>query len=172
MTLVKHPPYHTIKVKKYSDIIEEYTAVAAITPGMLVELTSANKVQAHSGASKEALPMFAIEDELQGGGVLDDYAAGAQVQVWIPNRGDIVLAILNDGENVVIGDWVDSAGNGCVRKHRRTYESFESIDNRPADSIHEPSIIGQFVEAADLSALDDSNSSLQANSQYVLIRII
>jgi len=35
--------YNTIKLKKYLDIIEEYTPAASITPGMLLELTSAGK---------------------------------------------------------------------------------------------------------------------------------
>ena len=38
---------NTIKLKKYQDIINEYEAEAAITPGMLIELTSSNTVQAH-----------------------------------------------------------------------------------------------------------------------------
>ena len=36
---------HTIKIKKYADVIEEYSAVGVITPGMLIEVTSADKVQ-------------------------------------------------------------------------------------------------------------------------------
>ena len=42
--------YNTMKVKKYSDNVEELVAAAAITPGMLVEVATAGTVQAHSTA--------------------------------------------------------------------------------------------------------------------------
>ena len=118
--------YNTIKVKKYSDVIEEIVAASAITPGMLLELASATTVKAHATAGGNQLPMFALEDELQGNGIDDAYAAADPVQVWIPYRGDIVYAILEDGNNVAVGDFVESAGNGNVQKHVADVESFES----------------------------------------------
>ena len=50
----------TIKLKNYLHIMEEYVAVAAITPGMLIELTAADEVQAHSTAGGNAMPMFVL----------------------------------------------------------------------------------------------------------------
>ena len=61
--------FNSIILKRYLHIQEEYAAAAAIIPGMLVELTSAGTVQKHSGAGKSAIPMFAIEDALQGKGI-------------------------------------------------------------------------------------------------------
>ena len=83
--------YNTIKIKKYSDVIEEYAAAAAIIPGMLIELTTDNTVKAHATSGGNVLPMFALEDELQGRGIDTSYAAAEKVQCWIPNRGDVVL---------------------------------------------------------------------------------
>src|SRR4030042_88936 len=97
--------YETVKLKKYLDIIEEYEADAAITPGMLIELNSDEEVKAHATAGGNVLPMFALEDELQGHGLEDQFAAGDMVQCWIPNRGEVVYAILADGQNVAIGDF-------------------------------------------------------------------
>lgn len=108
--------YHTIKIKKYSDHIEEWIANAAITPGMLVQLMSTGKVRAHTPANGNAIPMFALEDELQGKAIDEAYAAADQVQVWIPYRGDQVYALLSDGENVVIGDFLASNGDGYLQK--------------------------------------------------------
>ena len=107
---------NTIKLKKYSDHIEEWVANAAIMPGMLVELMTTGKIRPHSDANGNAMPMFALEDELQGKGVDEAYAAADPVQVWIPYRGDKVYALLEDGQTVVIGDWLVSAGNGHLRK--------------------------------------------------------
>lgn len=107
---------NTIKIKKYSDVIEEWIANAAITPGMLVQLMSTGKVRVHATANGNAIPMFALEDELQGKGIDDAYAAADPVQVWIPTRGDQVYALLSDGEKVVIGDFLASNGDGYLQK--------------------------------------------------------
>lgn len=107
---------NTIKLKKYSDVIEEYVANAAITPGMLVELMTTGKVRKHATQNGLAVPMFALEDELQGKGIDDDYAADDPVQVWIPYRGDQVNALLVDGASVHIGDFLVSNGDGYLRE--------------------------------------------------------
>jgi len=103
---------NTIKVKKYSDVIEEFVAAGTITPGMLVELDTIGKVKAHSDEDGNVLPMFALEDELQGKTIDDNYVATDPVQVWIPYRGDQVNAILAAGENVSIGTFLTSDGAG------------------------------------------------------------
>ena len=106
---------HTVKLKKYQDINIEKVAAAAITPGHLVELTSANKVQAHSGDGVGAFPkMFALEDELQGKEIDDAYAADDPVQVWVCQPGEVVYALLKNGETAVVGSPLDSAGDGTL----------------------------------------------------------
>lgn len=109
--------YETIKLKKYSDVIEEYAAYAAIIPGALVEATAgAATIRNHATAGGNAIPMFALEDELQGKGIGDDYAAGDMVQVWIPNRGDQVNALLSTNQHIAIGDFMESDGAGKLQK--------------------------------------------------------
>lgn len=108
---------NTIKVKKYADVIEEYTSTAVeITPGALLELTSANLVQACSATTGNVLPMFALEDELQGKGIDDNYAVSTRVQCWLPGRGDMVYALLEDGQTIVVGDFLESNGAGRLQK--------------------------------------------------------
>jgi len=132
---------NTIKLKKYLDIIEEYTATAvALTPGMLLEITSADLVQAHSTDGGTALPMFALEDELQGKEIDDNFAVSAKIQVWVAVRGEMVYALIADSETVEIGDWLVSAGNGKLRVA-------ESDDN---------SIVGVAVEAIDMTDSDEA----------------
>lgn len=137
---------NTIKLKNYmpTPVMEEYdaTAVAGILPGMLLQLTSANKVQKHSVAGGNVLPaMFAVEDELQGKGVDDAFVASAKLQVWIPTRGDMVYAFLKDGENVAIGDALKSAGDGTLSK--LTDGSGTSLSN---------AVVAVAIEAVNLSA--------------------
>ena len=100
---------NTIKLKKYSDVIEEFVVAdgKTITPGMVVKVNASGKVEPGYGG----LLMVALEDELQGGGIDDTYAAGQPVQVWIPYRGDMFYAITSDTTNLVAGDLVE-AGSG------------------------------------------------------------
>ena len=105
---------NTIKLKKYSDVIEEYVAAGVITPGMLVEYNVDGEVVADTGENE--FPMFALEDELQGNGIDDDYAAADPVQCWIPYRGDQVFGLLT-GADVIAGDYLQSAGDGTLEKY-------------------------------------------------------
>jgi len=104
---------NTIKLKKYSDVIEEFVAGAAITPGMLVALNASGAVIPHGEAAGNAIPMFALEDELQGKTIDDAYAAGDPVQVWVAGRGDIVNAIA--GAEIAAGDFLVSDGTGKLK---------------------------------------------------------
>ena len=147
--------YNTIKVKKYSDVIEEMVASAAITPGMLLIIESTGKVKAHNQADKDAFPIFALEDELQGKGIDDAYAANDPVQCWIPYRGDIVNAILADGENVAIGDPLTSDGYGRLKKH------VTDVGASAAElvSIYPLQIVGYAAEALNLSGSSGEETS-------------
>jgi len=138
--------YNTIKVKKYSDVIEEMVASAAITPGMLLIIENTGKVKAHDQADKDAFPIFALEDELQGKGIDDAYAANDPVQCWIPYRGDIVNAILADGETVVIGDALTSDGEGRLKKHVT-----DTGASAVPWTVYPEQIVGYATEALDLS---------------------
>jgi len=110
---------NTIKVKSYSNIQDQKVATAvAITPGMLLERTSGDLVQAHSTAGGPCFPMFALEDAYQGKKITDNYAVSVPIHCWIPTRGDIVYAILDDASSVsavTIGAFVESAGDGRLR---------------------------------------------------------
>jgi hypothetical protein len=107
---------NTIKIKSYVDVQEEYIADAAIKPGNLVKLDSDGKVTVFATNAGMVLPMFAVEDEFQGKTVTDAYAQGDVVQCWIPNRGDVVMGILDKGANVSIGDLLEATDDGTLRK--------------------------------------------------------
>lgn len=125
----------TIKIKKYSDVIEEYIAGGTITPGHLVALNSDGEVIVHATEAGVTLPMFALEDELQGKVIDDTYKEDDRVQVWIPGRGDEVYALLAANESVNIGDYLVSKGGGTLKK-------------LASDTVADSQIIGFAVEAA------------------------
>lgn len=146
--------YNTIKVKKYSDVIEEMVASAAVTPGMLLIIESTGKVKAHDQADKDVFPIFALEDELQGKGIDDAYAANDPVQCWIPYRGDIVNAILADGQKVVIGDPLTSDGYGRLKKHVT-----DTGASTVPWTVYPEQIVGYAAEALDLSGSSGAETS-------------
>lgn len=160
---------YTIKLKKYSDNIEELIANAAITPGMLVEEMSTGKVRAHASAGGNQLPMFALEDELQGKGVDEDYDAADPVQCWIPYRGDVVNALLADGESVTKGTtFLVSNGDGMLKAYVA-----ESDSSAEASTIYSQQIVGVALQTIDLSDSSGAESSgPQGYDKRIQVRII
>jgi len=154
---------NTVILKDYLKIREEYEAAAAITPGYLIEMTSAGKVQAHSSAGQNMIHMFALEDELQGNGISDAYSSGDQVQCWIPQRGDQVYALLDDGESVTKGDFLESAGNGNLQKYTADAEGVANYTNQ---------IVGIALETVDLSGSSGEESSALQGDQRIKVRIV
>jgi hypothetical protein len=152
--------YNTVKIKKYLDIIEEYVANAAITPGMLVELMSTGKVRAHATAGAKVLAMFALEDELQGKGIDQAYAATDPVQVWVPVRGECVYALVADGQVIQIGDFLESDGTG------RLTRSLDSSNDDPGSPHH---IVGVALEALTLNG--EGSESSWGGSLYPRIKV-
>lgn len=110
---------YTIIVRSFYNAQDEvYATAATITPGHLIERTSAGKVQKHSTAGGAAQKMFAFEDANQGKKITDDYVASSLVQVWTPGLGDRVYAIFDStsGGSLADGDFLESAGDGTLRK--------------------------------------------------------
>jgi hypothetical protein len=96
----------------------EALASGSITPGHLLERTSAaaDTLKVHALAGGVAQRIFAIEDELQGNGIDDVYADGALVQARQYMPGDLVYALIANGENISKADKLVSDGNGALEK--------------------------------------------------------
>ena len=157
---------HTIKIKKWNDVIEEYTAASAnIRPGNLLVLNAAGNVDRHGDGTgqKAVLSMFALEDELQGRGIDDRYANGSPVQVWFPGRGDVVYALIADEEEIAIGDRLVPAAGGKLKKATPT----ESMSSDPHEQF-EP-VVGVAEEAVDLTT---STGAWGVTGRRICVRII
>ena len=144
----------TVKLKRYLNIVNEYDAAAAILPGELIELNSSGTVQVHSTAGGNVLHMFALEDELQGNGIDDAYATGDKVQCWVPVRGEEVYAILADGNDVAIGDFLESNGAGELQLHTP-----DTADSDDAITVYTNQIVGISLEDIDTSGSSGAESS-------------
>lgn len=154
---------NSIKVKNYSDVMEEYPAGAGITPGHLVSLASTGKVVVHPTAGASAVAMFAVEDELQGKTINEAFVLDDKVQVWIPGRGDQVYAIIPDGQNIAIGDLLESNGTGMLQK---------VVQASAADKA-DLGIVAVALEAVDLSDTSGAESSGPLGyDKRIIVRIV
>jgi len=151
--------YNTIKLKKYLDVVEEFVAAEAITPGMLIEIDSNGKVQKHATSDGDAVPMFALEDELQGNGITDAYSAADQVQVWVAQRGEQVYALLADGENASIGDFLASNGNGYLKVYAMSSGGAE----------YPQSIVAVALEAVDRSGSSGEDTNVTGRIRVMVV---
>jgi hypothetical protein len=133
---------------------------------------SSGNYRAHAGASQTALVTVAMENKLEGKGLEDAYAANDKVQYWIPQRGDEAYLQLADEQNISIGDFLVSNGAGYVTKKTRTADSWESADSQHAESIYHDIIVGQALEALDLSSLSAQGSSDSPVRAFIRVRIM
>lgn len=121
-----------------------------IAPGMLIERTSTNTVRPHSTAGGNASPIFALEmpfigiNGAFGEGRNFDSAyetSGETVRFVVAQRGSEINALLaaGSGQDVAIGDLLQSNGDGYLGKYSATTpppmrpvaRALEHIDNDP-----------------------------------------
>lgn len=98
---------------------KESVASGSITPGMAVErVQNSEVVRAMASAAVAMYPfMIAEEDELQGKEITDAYTTGTKVYFMAPQRGDLVMALVADGQFITLNDLLESAGSGLFRKY-------------------------------------------------------
>jgi hypothetical protein len=96
--------------------LEEYPAGEAdIYPGMLLEMASDGEVIKHDSEYGFGEFMIAAEDALQGHTVDDAYTIHEIVQCLLPTKGAEVNLLIEDGEDVEIGEILVSSANGHWR---------------------------------------------------------
>lgn len=140
--------YNTILLDKKVPKHLERLAAGAITPGHILYLTSADKFAVHNVAGGDVTPVIvAVEDDLQGRGIDDAYAATGsytRVQAEVLDPGDQFYGFLADGQNAAIGSKLKSNGNGQL-------SVYTAASGEPD--------YGRAVCAVALEAIDRSSSS-------------
>lgn len=126
----------------------ERIPAAALYPGHLITLTSADKFAKHAVAGGSvALPMFAIEDENVGKNINQVFGTTGKAVGWIPQKGDCVLAILkDDSAAVAIGDPLESGADGLLQPH-----ASDTYISNSVGTVYDKQIVAIAMEALDLS---------------------
>lgn len=135
--------YTTIHNKSQHWRKEEAVAAAAVSPGMLGEIASTGKVQAHSTEGGRAEKIIVLEDALQGRSIETAYSKDERVSLAFGLPGDVWNILLAAGENVSKSDELISGGDGTLKAR---------------SNASSPSKIEQTVARAD-EAKDNSGGS-------------
>jgi len=106
----------------------EAVAAAALYPGHLVELDSDGKVVKQPTAAVDTERALAMEDSQQGNGIGDVYSTGDRVFYRVFKRGDVVLAVLKDGQNITTDEYLEAATNGEVQVYSAGTKLFQCIE--------------------------------------------
>lgn len=118
---------NTIMLSTNDDVtrpLREYVVDAGdtLTPGYLVRVKPDDgDIDLHTPAGGNAQPLFVVEnpwaDSFTSPAISQTYTAGETAFTVLAQTGDEVYAWLASGENVGIGDPLESAGNGQLQEH-------------------------------------------------------
>lgn len=114
----------------------EYPAAAALSPGHILNVTSAGKVQKHGTADQTYAKLIAKEDVLFNGRTINDaYALDELVMVHQATAGDLVYARIPAAAVAIVkGDRLKTNGAGCLIKSTTAGDPLwgyaeEAVDN-------------------------------------------
>lgn len=118
--------------------LEAPAAVGTIKPGMLIERTAAGTVRPHSTVGTNigrAARLFAKEADFLGKDIDDTYASSDTVPYYTCVPGDRIYAWLSAGNDVSIGDYLQSDGAGALElvdsDGHAVAQAVEAVDNDP-----------------------------------------
>lgn len=147
---------HIQSARRYGLMRLEKVAAGTITPGFLLEMTTADKVQAHSAAGGNVgAKMVALETLHPATGTTpaidQDYSADDNVYIGLPVAGDVVYMWAATGNDVAIGDVLESNGAGMLQLH--TPQAVDEAGSATYN-IYTNQIVGIAVEAVDATSAD------------------
>ena len=134
MAITKQTP-KTIHLGGPVVAVNDLVAGGAITPGYLIERYSASgtpKFQAHSTASGMAAKTVALEPTMLNKTVDDAYAAGDLVEAAVLAPGAAAWMLIASGQTLVAGDFMESTGNGTIRKYTSGVRLFQALEDKTA----------------------------------------
>jgi hypothetical protein len=128
---------------------EESLADGAITPGDLLERSSATEVIVHQTAAGNAQRFFAMPNPWKlpaGAAQFADYADAETVLFIAAQRGDHVRANLAVSQTITVGMALESAGDGTLQ---------EAAADAATDAAQREAIVGYAREAVTTTAAED-----------------
>jgi hypothetical protein len=154
----------------------EAAAYEAITPGHLLDMRSDGTLIKHAtAAGQKVLVRVALENTEVGNGITDAYAADDQVKYLTPDDGMILCMWLKNGENVVVNDELESAGDGTLQKKttgKTVALAAEALHNTSGSAAMIAVVIAEgasfFVQQSAITALTDNSTGVASNTLAAL----
>lgn len=135
-------------VLKGRGIQKEAPAGAAVTPGEMIEIGTNGKAVVHSTAKGVTSPSFAKEYELIGREITVAYALDENlIYETLPPGAEVYALVAAAAVAIVIGDYLESAGDGTLRKQT----PFSQSGSTPFAVTTEGHAIARAIEAVDNS---------------------
>lgn len=130
-------------------------AANTVTPGHLCERHTDGSVRPHGTAGGIApAKLIAVENEIAGKGIDENYAAAEQCLLEALPAGCEIYAILATSQTIVIGDKLESNGDGTLRKHV------------PQTAVPPDVAVGQIVATA-LEAVTTTGATARIRAEMV-----
>ena len=81
-----------------------------------MDYSSGNLIR-HATSGGNAAPRFAVENDLIGSGITDNYASGNTMRYVMSRAGDEIYGLLASGQSVSQGAFLESAGTGALQAY-------------------------------------------------------
>jgi hypothetical protein len=111
--------------------VNDIVAIEAITPGMLLRRhddSGTAKWGVHDSADAAISPTVALEQVFLNQGIDDPYAIGDLVLAAILKTGSVFYGIIPSGQNISIGENLQSNGDGKLKAAASGSVRFMSLD--------------------------------------------
>lgn len=93
---------------------DEAVAASQCYPGMMLQYNGSGQLQPNQVAGSGGLIMVAREDVLRGADATQPLPANDQIPILRPTKGDMLLMLLQNGQNVAQNIGLESAGDGTL----------------------------------------------------------
>lgn len=160
--------------------LKESYANGTITPGDFLERATDGDFQRHSTAEIAGPRLIALENDLEGDGIDDNYASGDNVRAAYLKPGDEVYAFVPaSAAAIVIGDHLVFDGTGCVIKGDRVAATALALNtsnaytdaavNTAVNAAVDSAIEGARIVATALEAVNNSGGGSKARIRIEIL---
>jgi hypothetical protein len=159
---------------------KEAPANGTVTPGDFLERATDGDLQRQATSEVAGPKLIALENDLEGDSISDDYASGDNVRAAYLKPGDEVYAFVPaSAAAIVIGDHLVFDGTGCVIKGDKVAATALALStantytdaavNTAVNAAVDSAIEGSRIIATALEAVDNSGGGSKARIKIEIL---
>lgn len=130
MSITRQKP-NTVHLGGHVEVINDVPAGVAITPGYLIERYKATtmKFRPHATSAGLGAKTVALNQPYLNLGIDTAYAIGDLVDAAIASPGASFYMLIASGQNLALGDMLESAGDGTLNKYGSGVRLFQALED-------------------------------------------